>query len=94
MTIKTEPLVGSLRHFVGRETAFSTVRKYKVVSVYLTFSTKIHFPFFSKIICFEKSTIKVQTFRVANCTTIVTVKEKVINVRFILVVQFLKAITD
>jgi len=32
--IKPEPLVGFLRHFVGRETVtFSTVRKYKEVSV-------------------------------------------------------------
>src|SRR5258705_13440240 len=46
------------------------------------------FPFFSKKFFFEKSTKKVQTFRVAKCSTIVTVKEKVINGTFILVVQF------
>ena len=41
---------------------------------------------------FFLSTNKVQTFRVAKCSTIVTVKEKVINETFILVVQFLQAI--
>src|SRR5258705_2589185 len=39
--IKTEPLVGLLRHFVGRETAtFSTVRKSKAVSVSLNLFQK------------------------------------------------------
>ena len=32
---------------------------------------------------------KLQTFRIANCTTIVNVKENVINVTVTVVVQFL-----
>ena len=36
--------------------------------------------FFFKNILFQKSTHKVQTFRVANCATIAKVKEKVIKV--------------
>ncbi len=53
------------------------------------FPKKIISPFFLNIFFFQKSTNEVQTFRVANCTTIVTVKEKVKNVTFILLVQFL-----
>src|SRR5258705_8488429 len=45
-----EPLVGLPRHFVGRETAtFSTVRKYKEVSVYLTEKEKLFPNLFKKV---------------------------------------------
>src|SRR5258705_12357631 len=82
--IKTDPLVGFLRHFVGRETAtFSTVRKCKEVSVSFNFKN-IYFPFFHIFLKYKK----VQTFRFVNCTTMVKVKEKVIKVTVILLVQF------
>ena len=55
--IRTEPLVGSLRHFVGRETAtFYTVRKYKEVSVLFNIFTKKYLIFF-----WEKSRKEIQT---------------------------------
>ena len=44
LLIKTEPLVGALRNFVGRETdTFSTVRKYKEASVSFNFFKKYIF---------------------------------------------------
>ena len=56
---------------------------------YITFSKKDYFPFFSKnIYNYFLKYKKVQTFRVANCTIIVRVKEKVINVTVIAMLQF------
>src|SRR5258705_11721534 len=73
--IKAEPLAGFLRHFVGRETAtFSTVMKYKEVSVSFNFH-KFHL-FQKQFFLMYK---KLQTFRIANCTTLVTETVKVVK---------------
>ena len=74
--MKAEPLIGFLRHFVRRDIAtFSTVRKYKKVSVSFNFFQKIYVSFFSKVYICLQSTKKVQTFTFAKCTTIGKVKE-------------------
>src|SRR5258705_11469358 len=43
--------------------------------------------FLFSIFFFEKSTNEVQTFGIANCTTIVKVKEKIINITVISMVR-------
>ena len=93
MPIKTEPLVGLPRNFVGRETVtFSTVIKYKEVSVSFNFFTK-KINFFLNTYIFLKVE-NVQDFRIPNRIKVVKVKVEVVKVKFIRAGQLLLAINQ